>query len=118
MIVREEETLRKTAVLQIVFEELFIRSIGSVFNALLLCFGQRKGENLNLDVSSGKIGCQFAGKQLGIGAGQVNITIEIEAAPFRSYSLSYWLRSTDKTGTSFFAIDVSGFGRSRCITAK
>ena len=78
MIVREEETLRKTAVLQIVCEELFIRSIGSVFNALLFCFGQRKGENLNLDVSSGKIGCQFAGKQLGIGAGQVNITIEID----------------------------------------
>ena len=76
MIVREEETLRKTAVLQIVCEELFIRSIGSVFNALLFCFGQRKRENLNLDVSSGKIGCQFAGKQLGIGAGQVNITIE------------------------------------------
>lgn len=77
MIVREEETLRKTAVLQIVCEELFIRSIGSVFNALLFCLGQRKGENLNLDVSSGKIGCQFAGKQLGIGAGQVNITIEM-----------------------------------------
>ena len=44
--------------------------------------------------------------------------INHEAAPFRSYSLSYWLRSTDKTGTSFFAIDVSRFGRSRCITAK
>ena len=52
MIVREEETLRKTAVLQIVCEELFIRSIGSVFNALLFCFGQRKGENLNTSVAS------------------------------------------------------------------
>lgn len=48
MIVREEETLRKTAVLQIVCEELFIRSIGSVFNAFEADLPVQMGQTIEL----------------------------------------------------------------------
>ena len=70
--------MRQTAAAQIVGKKSLVRGEGAVLDRQLLGFGKGEGEHLDLNISARDQRRKFSRKQLGVAAGDIDVTVYVD----------------------------------------